>query len=321
MMPEMDGIEATAHIRAWEAELEAQGTVRFAVPIVALTANAVMGMREMFIEKGFSDFLAKPIDISKMDEIINRWIPKEKRKKIGNGEWGAVSGDRRSGDRRLGDRRSGNRDRGIENNELHSLFISGVDIQKGIAMTGGTLSAYKQVLSMFRTDAQLRLPMLDKVPSADALPAFVIQVHALKSALASLGAMEISAKAAGLEAAGRAGDMGFIQENMFGFTQGLAELVEGISAVMDEDTASDAPASDPVASTFVTSSLNDLAEALKSQSASDIDRLLDELNQKPLDAETREVVNRISDAVLMVEFDNALEIIGGLLNGIGEKQK
>jgi CheY-like chemotaxis protein len=73
LMPEMDGIEATALIRAWE-----NSVTRKQVPIIALTANAVVGMREMFIEKGFNDFLSKPIDMSEMDEMLARWIPKEK---------------------------------------------------------------------------------------------------------------------------------------------------------------------------------------------------------------------------------------------------
>jgi CheY-like chemotaxis protein len=82
MMPEMDGIETTAAIRAWEKE---QQKDREQVPIIALTANAVLGMREMFIESGFNDFLSKPIDVSKLDEILDRWIPKEKRES-GTGE-------------------------------------------------------------------------------------------------------------------------------------------------------------------------------------------------------------------------------------------
>jgi signal transduction histidine kinase/CheY-like chemotaxis protein len=82
MMPEMDGIEATAVIRAWEKEQqEKKGK---GVPIIALTANAVAGMREMFIENGFNDFLAKPIDVSKLDEALDRWIPKEKREGMGD---------------------------------------------------------------------------------------------------------------------------------------------------------------------------------------------------------------------------------------------
>jgi CheY-like chemotaxis protein len=49
------------------------------MPIIALTANAVTGMREIFLEKGFNDFLAKPIDVSKLDEMLIKWITKEKR--------------------------------------------------------------------------------------------------------------------------------------------------------------------------------------------------------------------------------------------------
>ena len=92
MMPEMDGIETTLAIRSWEKEQRHENEgVEFAlqtpklserpkgVPIIALTANAVSGMREMFLEKGFNDFLAKPIDVSKLDDILDRWIAKEKR--------------------------------------------------------------------------------------------------------------------------------------------------------------------------------------------------------------------------------------------------
>ena len=69
MMPDMDGVEATAAIRMRNKD----------IPIIALTANAVSGMREMFLENGFSDFLAKPIDVANLDEILSRWIPAEKR--------------------------------------------------------------------------------------------------------------------------------------------------------------------------------------------------------------------------------------------------
>ena len=74
LMPEMDGIEATAAIRAWEAS----GS-RPSIPIIALTANAISGMREMFLENGFNDFLSKPIDTFKLNAILENWIPGEKR--------------------------------------------------------------------------------------------------------------------------------------------------------------------------------------------------------------------------------------------------
>ena len=68
MMPGMDGVETTAAIRALPGEKYA------ALPIVALTANAMSGMREMMIEQGMNDYLAKPIELHKLDEIVRRWI-------------------------------------------------------------------------------------------------------------------------------------------------------------------------------------------------------------------------------------------------------
>jgi len=76
MMPEMDGVEATRLIREKYADL----------PIIALTANAVSGTKEMFLSNGFNDFLSKPIDTIKLNAILVKWIPKEKQEKL-NGEY------------------------------------------------------------------------------------------------------------------------------------------------------------------------------------------------------------------------------------------
>jgi CheY-like chemotaxis protein/HPt (histidine-containing phosphotransfer) domain-containing protein len=209
MMPEMDGIEATAVIRAWEKkrEYESDAKPRRRIPIVALTANAVSGMREMFIEKGFNDFLAKPIDVSKLDEILDKWIPKEKRK------------------------------RKEKNEEEQTSFpdIPGIDTAQGIAMTGGTEEGYRTVLYFFRKDVVERLPLLQAAPGTDTdnLPEFITQVHALEGAAVSVGAAQMAAQAEKLEAAGRAGDLVFIRENLGNFTESLAELAKNIRAALE----------------------------------------------------------------------------------------
>jgi CheY-like chemotaxis protein len=73
-MPEMDGVETARRIRALGDEIPYYKNV----PIIALTANAVSGTREMFMENGFSDFLTKPIDVTVLNAILEKWIPKEK---------------------------------------------------------------------------------------------------------------------------------------------------------------------------------------------------------------------------------------------------
>lgn len=72
MMPGMDGVECFHRIR------EKFGSYYSQVPIIALTANAIAGSREMFLEEGFSEFVAKPIDTALLNEVLYRFIPLEK---------------------------------------------------------------------------------------------------------------------------------------------------------------------------------------------------------------------------------------------------
>lgn len=69
MMPGMDGVEAAHAIR------EIPGEYFQNVPIVALTANAVSGAREMFLSEGFQGFVTKPIEMSAMERTLRRLLP------------------------------------------------------------------------------------------------------------------------------------------------------------------------------------------------------------------------------------------------------
>jgi len=286
MMPEMDGIETVAHIREWEKEQNLEGGNK-SVTIIALTANAVSGVREMFLEKGFDDFLAKPIDVSKLDEMLNRWIAKDKR------------------------------ERGTGTNELAKNAqlpaINGVDIQRGIQMTGGTETGYRSVLFTFRNDAQERLLSLRKTPDKNSLLDFITNVHALKSASASIGALEISTDAGRLEDAGKKGDIAFIQENLNSFAGQLSALVNEISLVLDTKTTGAGTVQTLADNTGLFSQLRDLEVALKSKKAENIERILEEINGQPLDEKTKTALNKISDDVLITEFESAAKTIEDLL--------
>jgi signal transduction histidine kinase/CheY-like chemotaxis protein/HPt (histidine-containing phosphotransfer) domain-containing protein len=190
IMPGVDGIEATTAIREKNN----------AVPIVALTANAVVGMKEMFIEKGFNDFLSKPIDVSMLDEILDRWIPGEK-KVVGN-----------------------NAPQLPTNNSL--IVIPGIDTKKGLSLVGGKEAVYRKLLSLFCPDARQRIEMLEN--SAEDLTAIANQAHALKGVTANLGAEAISAEAAQLEAVCKTGDITSLKSNLDSFIKHLAELIDNV---------------------------------------------------------------------------------------------
>ena len=294
MMPEMDGIEAAALIRAWENEQRERGMPD--IPIIALTANAVSGMKEMFLAKGFNDFLAKPVDISKLDEVLGRWIPKAKRQ---------------------------HKTVDIEQTETRSSAagtdntgsIPGINIEQGIKMTGGTEALYFQVLSLFCKDASDRLPYLENFLSGhdknNLLP-FITQVHALKSASASIGASSLSARAAELEAAGHRGDLEYIEENLVIFTKDLSELIENTGIFLNKNAIINSQVSSGNTTLF-TEHLKSLETALEMHKAADIDRILEEMDSNIPDKKTGDIIEQVSDHVLMAEYEKAMEIIRDLI--------
>jgi signal transduction histidine kinase/CheY-like chemotaxis protein len=281
MMPVMDGIEAVSHIREWEREQNNKG-----VPIVALTANAVSGVHEMFVEKGFNDFLAKPIDISKLDDILNRWISEDKRIK------------------------KADKNKTAQDTSKFPV-INGVDVQKGINMTGGTLDGYYAVLSVFFKDAQERLKQLEKEPEKENLPLFVTNVHALKGASSSIGASEISAEAFNLELAGKEGNLTFILENLPKFTEELSKLTKLINITLGLIKTDNSSSKDI---SVISQLLLELEEALISKKAQTIDRILGKIYKQTMDAKTKEEMDKINDDILTAEFDSAVKKIEELLN-------
>jgi signal transduction histidine kinase/CheY-like chemotaxis protein len=286
MMPGMDGIEATGAIRAMGLK---------DVPVIALTANAIVGMKDMFLSKGFNDYISKPIVIAKLDEIITRWLPDEKRIKAGAG----IKRETFSGET--------------------ALTIPGADVKQGIAMTGGTERGYRKVLAQFRKDAQERLALLQEPPDPEALPLFVTQAHAIKSAAGTIGAAELSAEAAALEAAGKgalagsAADMAAITEKLPQFYERLSALIEAIGATMKNEQGTMDTEENVGYSLFIARCAL-LKTALEAKNMKEIDKLLEELETTAADEETREQISAVSDRALMGEYAEAVEAISAIIN-------
>jgi len=200
-MPEMDGVEATKRIRA----LGGGDSYYLNVPIIALTANAVSGMTEMFLSNGFNDFLSKPIDIVLLNTILEKWIPKEKR--------------------------AGSADKAANTNEsgLPAIEIEGLDVKKGFHLTGGKIEYYYETLAAFYEDGLERIMEIKKCLDTGNLDLYTIHVHALKSASASIGSDKIPEAAYLLETAGKTNDLAFIEANNESFLLELKQLLNHIN--------------------------------------------------------------------------------------------
>jgi CheY-like chemotaxis protein len=304
LMPGMDGIETAGAIRALNKPYARD------LPLVVLTANAVSGIKEMFLEKGFDDYLAKPIDIAEMENILEKWIPKSKQRKL--------EGNDREPKARQGQAGTGGpqpvsppEDSRAASAGEPLFSIEGLDTARGIAMTGGTEAGYRGVLAAYYQDALERLPLLENPPAEGDLPSFVVQVHALKSASASIGAADLAKEAAELERAGKAGDLPAIREKLPGFRERLARLTgelekSGFRKDPDrgeEDSASGAE--DPALLPLLVS----LREAFGRNDLREIDRLVGKLEKTAPAGKEKKLLSVISDKLLMAEYDEAREAL------------
>jgi signal transduction histidine kinase/HPt (histidine-containing phosphotransfer) domain-containing protein/AmiR/NasT family two-component response regulator len=325
MMPGMDGIEAAQAIRALS-----QGPCRDA-PIVALTANAVSGMREFFLANGFDDYIAKPVEISKLAEVMDRWIPESKRARApvrdtgqSGRSWGGLYGLYRNGSFSQGFPAPGQvgyatfmefwaqRAPAFPLSEL--LAIEGLDAWKGLSMAGDKPEAYMKILASFCQDAYERLPLLAGLPKPEGLKLFTIQAHALKGAAASIGAQALSQSLAKLEACSGSGDLEGVGEILGPCRDGLAAMLESLKGALAAGQALREAelGSRGEALSLGREDLLRLKEALEKEMLGEADRLVERLSSlAPSFALDR--LSAISDRILMYELAEAVSITESLL--------
>ena len=199
-MPVMDGVECTKLIR----DIEDCATV----PIVALTANTEYASQEMFRQNSFDDLLAKPIELAKLNAIVEKWIPKSKQEEISDAKT----------------------PKGVVASPM--LEIPGVDIVKGITGTGGNMELYMRVLGKYFEDGTRMLTEIKTSMEKEDIALYLVKVHALNSLSASIGAIDLSKMAAELEQAAEEKDIDCIITKTPKFLQELEILLNNINPIV-----------------------------------------------------------------------------------------
>ncbi|MGN0154274.1 MAG: histidine kinase N-terminal 7TM domain-containing protein [Lachnospiraceae bacterium] len=206
MMPEMDGIEATRIIRS-----ECGEGGRMAV-IIALTANAIEGAREMYLGNGFQDFLSKPFERIQLHEILNKWIP-EKKKKYLDVE---VEKDK------------------VSEDEMAEIFMNGVNVRNAIQCRNGGIEDYLELLNLFYMDGNEKKLHIEQLLDAEEYNDYGIEVHGLKSAAANIGADRLSDMAKEHEMAVKGGDIDFVRQNAETLISCYGDILSEIERVLQK---------------------------------------------------------------------------------------
>lgn len=188
MMPEMDGVETMHRIR------DKAGHYYQKVPIIALTANAVPGNREMFLEEGFNDFVAKPLEMSVLERVLRRNLPEEKLVLQTRDELQSMEQQLKE-----------------SNEKEEKLKIGDLNVEQGLLYCGGP-EAYLEILERCFEDGVNERQLLEKLYEEQDWKNYTIRVHGLKSTMQSIGAIPLFEKAKALEMAGKNEEIGYILE-------------------------------------------------------------------------------------------------------------
>ena len=197
MMPEMDGVETTRVIRRL---LGNNGQV----PIIALTANAVEGTAQMFIDEGMNDFVTKPIEMRVILAKLRKWLPPEKIEKNRNKKMDSVL-------------QGGNRD--AQASQMSTdISIAGLDVKKAMEFLGNE-ELFWSVLKEYYRVIDKKSTLISEYEQKERWKEYTVEVHALKSASRQIGALELAQVAEQMEAAGNAGNAALIHK----ITPGMLE--------------------------------------------------------------------------------------------------
>ena len=281
-MPGMDGIEATGIIRSLEDGKDNDYYKN--IPIVALTANAVFGMKEMFLENKMNDFLAKPIEVSKLNKILKEWIPKEKQIK---------------------------QEEPAEKNNTDNLVdleIEDIDTQTGLAINGYNIDNYFRALEIFCNDIIEKITEIKNCLKENNIQLYATYVHALKSASFNVGAKKLSGFAKNLENAGKKADSNFITEHNDTFLANLEKLYNDIQRVLLSRRTKERELTEYDLN-VLKDEFHKLKNAIDTMEIREIDNIIFRIETKNWNAKINGVIKNISRAILLYEYDKAIELI------------
>ena len=215
MMPGMDGVEAMQRIRT----LIDDDTYRS--NIVAVTANAITGVREMLLSEGFDDYLCKPIDIALLEDMLLRFLPEDL---VLNTDTAMAS---QMADMQM---QLAMQQESVVKEERSSDSVEGysyIDTEKGIVNCGADKEAYMEVLKIYYESGENRISDFQRYLDNQDYKNYVIAVHGLKSSSASIGAYEFSELAKAHEFAGKESRYDFIHN-------GIDKLISEYRKVLNE---------------------------------------------------------------------------------------
>lgn len=276
MMPELDGIETTHIIRRFHSEYDN-------VPIIALTANVIGDVKNMFIKEGMNDFIAKPIEVRMLINTIRKWLPPEKIRK-----------------------HSGSTKCAPAKKQITVPDIPELNIQQAIKLLGSE-ELFMTILEDYYRAIPKKLRLIQTYKNNEEWHNYTVEVHALKSASKQIGADELSDRAAALETAGNTGEIDMIIHNTDDLLAMYSHYRDILSPFFPE--TQDKEGKPPITADVLTSVFAEMRQAIDDLDTDKMDNAIHTLDGYSFDDENHKLYIRLCEAVADMDPDACEEVI------------
>ena len=211
MMPRMRGTETLIRLKKIEG---------YKIPTIALTANAVSGMKEKYLREGFTDYLAKPIDKNKLFKILSNYITFDTKFEMKEEKLEEIPKELFDMEKPLNkieikEHKKNEQFSSVyvtkEKKDIEYLKKNRIDVEKGIELLGD-IEMYNETLEEFMNNIEERMRKLEKYKEEEKMEEYAIEVHALKSDSKYLGFKELAKIAYNQEMKSKENDIKYIKE-------------------------------------------------------------------------------------------------------------
>lgn len=288
MMPIMDGIEATKALRQMEDDYFKN------VPVIALTANAIVEARAQFAEAGMNDFVAKPIDIKDICAKIRQYLPVQYIVEMEKGVDMA--------------------EESIAGEELAE--IEGLDIREGIK-NSGTKELFYSLLGDFYKLIDMKSVKMEKCLADGMIRDYTIEVHALKNTARMIGAMELSQWCYKLEQCGNAQEV----ETLEAETPGMLALYRSYKEVLKPYARLQTGEKQQVSNHELIGKLKELQNAMDNFDLDGVDEAMKQLEKYQFDGDCEPLLDELRAYVADVAMEEVMVTAGKLIDYIEKQQE
>ena len=300
MMPEMDGVELTKILRSSNDDY-----LKF-VPIIALTANAIKGVSEMFLANGFTEYLSKPIDTERLGEVLNKWIPADKKEEAIEEEE-AVSDYNAAAD--------DDDDENLRNMLIHN---ENIDYDKAMTLCGKSEDILLSVIEVYVKSYSQIKERIDSTYAKEDLKNYAIEVHGVKSSSRSIGNDVLGEMAYRLEIEAKDGNIAYVKENHSEFVMKYEQFVGELKEIVDKLKSEEKIEKVSFSKEEMLSMINECLSLYDEFETTKAEEVLKKLQCAECDENIMNLINDAIDSAELFDFDEVTKILTNIKESLGE---